>query len=138
MPLHETNEIVNEVEEKELLYEVRVDLAFNKWKEAQGALSLRKAAKQYSIAYTTLQNRSKGAVSRKEAQQINQRLSVQKEEAIHKWVLQLGAWGWPPLISQLYRIASDLLKPKGDFKPLGVNWPSHFLTRHPECLFLGV
>jgi hypothetical protein len=36
------------------------------------------------------------------------------------------------LISQLYRMATELLKAKGDHNPLGINWPSHFLARYPD------
>jgi hypothetical protein len=93
MPLHETTEIFDDSVQQELLYEIRVDMALDAWKQAQGALSLRKAASKHGIAYTTLQNRSKGAIPRKDADQAKQRLSVQEEAAVHKWILQLRAWG---------------------------------------------
>jgi hypothetical protein len=128
----ETNGIVDESEQKEVLYEIRVDMAFDAWKRAAGTISLRKAARMHGISYHTVRGRSKGAVSRKQHSQDMQRLSVQEEGLLRKWVLQLGAWGWPPLISQLYRMASELCKSNGDNIPLGINWPQHFLCQHPD------
>jgi hypothetical protein len=121
-----------EIDQPELSTAERIDTAFNAWKEANGTISLRKAAKQHGIGFGTLQARSKGSTSRESANQAKQRVSVQEEEAIRRWILQLGAWGWPPLVSQVNRMAIEVLKAKGDTEPLGHNWHSRFLDRHPD------
>ena len=41
-------------------------------------------------------------------------------------------WGWLARITQLQRMAVELLQEKGDTEPLGRNWQSSFLRRHPE------
>jgi len=128
----ETNGIVDESEQKEVLYEIRVDMAFDEWKRSSGTISIRKAARKHGVSYHTVRGRIKGAVSRKQHSHDMQRLSVQEEGLLRKWVLQLGAWGWLPLISQLYRMANELCRSKGDNIPLGINWPQLFLCRHPD------
>ena len=132
MSLVQEQQVEQEIDQRELPYSERIDMALNAWKQGNGTISLKKAAKQHGVTYSTLQARTKGSNSRVSASQARQRLSVQEEEALKRWILQLGAWGWPPLISQVYKMASKLLKAKGDMEPLGVNWPQHFLSRHPN------
>src|SRR2546421_303143 len=114
-----------EIDPPELSKAERLDMAVQAWHAANGALSYEKAAKKHGVNYSTVRNRCKGAVSKKEANQAKQRLSVAEEEAIRKWVLQLGAWGWPPLVSQLNKSKKGVPK-------LYKNWAQYFLHRHPD------
>jgi transposase len=98
-----------EIDPPELSKAERLDMAVQAWHAANGALSYEKAAKKHGVNYSTVRNRCKGAVSKKETNQAKQRLSVAEEEAIRKWVLQLGAWGWPPLVSQLNKSKKGFL-----------------------------
>src|SRR6266536_3354382 len=61
-----------------------------------------------------------------------QRLSVEEEWELKAWSQQLEKWGWPVRISQLEKIATDLLLLKGDTKKLGKNWTARWLQRHPD------
>src|SRR5450432_101583 len=54
----------------------RVQLAYKAWKESEGAISIRQAARTYGINYTTLLRRTKGALSQEASRQVRQRLSV--------------------------------------------------------------
>jgi len=55
-----------------------------------------------------------------------------EESALVAWCKQMEAWGWPARISQLRKMAVELLEAKGDTEPLGINWHHAFLDRHSE------
>ena len=116
----------------ELPYEDRVQLAMIAWREAGGALSMRKAARQYAVSKSTLDYRTKGHTSPATRNQNQQRLTPEEESAIVSWILRLQAWGWPPPIEQARQIAVELLLERKDTRPLGVNWTQKFRSRHPE------
>ena len=50
-----------------------------------------------------------------------------EEEVLEEYCLQLEKWGCPARICQLKFIAEELLRGKGDIKPIGKNWPRVFL-----------
>jgi hypothetical protein len=47
--------------------------------------------------------------SKVEASHAMQRLSAREEESLVSWIKQLGAWGWPPRVLQLRKMAIELL-----------------------------
>jgi hypothetical protein len=111
----------------------RIALAHQTWKDSNGQLSMRKAAAQFGVSYSTLQDRIKnGAISKSEASQAMQRLSVREEEALRDWVLQVETSGDSPRIDQLRDVATVILRAKGDTKELGVHWTDSFFRRHPD------
>jgi hypothetical protein len=117
---------------EEVKYAQRVEEAYDEWKAAEGGLSLRAAAGAHGIPWETLRDRKNGATSKVLASQNMQRLSAQEELELKYYVEKLGAWGWPPMISELHKMAVELLKAKGDTKSLYKNWPQSFLRRHPD------
>ena len=66
-----------EIDPPELSKAERIDMAVQAWHDANGALS---SAKKHGVNYSSARNRCKGAVSKKEANQAKQRLSVAVEE----------------------------------------------------------
>jgi helix-turn-helix, Psq domain/Tc5 transposase DNA-binding domain len=111
----------------------RIALAHQAWKESKGQLSMRKAATKFGVSYSTLQDRIKnGAISKAEANQAMQRLSVREEQALRGWVLQVETSGDSPRIDQLRDVATVILRAKGDTKELGVHWTDSFFRRHPD------
>ena len=88
---------------------VRIDLAHQAWKNANGQLAMKKAARTFGVNYSTLHNRIHGAVSKAQASQAMQRLTVAEEEAIRDWLLDLSSWGWPIRIERRHAMAIELL-----------------------------
>jgi hypothetical protein len=80
----------------------------------------------------TLRDRTHGGKSRSKEAESRRRLSPQEENIIERHILQLEVWGWPPLVSQVQKMAKKLLIAKGDTKDLGPNWSQRFLKRHPH------
>ena len=65
--------------------------------------------------------------------EIRQRLTPGEEKVLVDYCKQLERWGAPARICQLRQMAEELLKAKEDnTAPLGKNWPSAFLKRHPD------
>ncbi len=57
------------IEFPEIPYEERLQLAQEKWKQSNGALSVRKAARMYRVRRETLRDRIHGAIPKAEASQ---------------------------------------------------------------------
>ena len=102
------------------------------WKQADGALSITKAAFLYDVSKSTLHARIQGRQPRFTSDQTKQLLTPEEEDALTNWVLQLYAWGWPAKIAQLRQMAIELLRARGNHTVLGVNWQQYFLHRHPD------
>ena len=64
--------------------------------------------------------------------ELRQRLSPVEEQIIERHIRQLEVWGWPPIVSQVQKMAKELLIAKGDLNPIGVNWTQKYLKRHPQ------
>jgi hypothetical protein len=79
---------------------------------------------------STLQGRISGTVSKLEASQAMQQLSVGEEDALRDWMLELASWGWPVRVEQLRRMATELLHEKGDTKELGIHWTKQYISRY--------
>ena len=118
--------------EAEQPYEDRVQLAVSAWKNANGTLSMREAARQHGISKSTLDYRIRGHMTATARNQKQQRLTPEEESALVNWILSLQALGWPPRVEQIRQMATELLVKKEDMKPLGVNWAQKFVARHPE------
>jgi hypothetical protein len=118
----------------ELPFEDRLQMAWEAYLDSNGKLSIRKAAEQHGIdRWERLRDRINGMKPRKEEAESRQRLSPQEEKIIERHIQQLEVWGWPPMVSQLQRMATELLRAKGDLGPdIGTNWSQRFLRRHPD------
>jgi hypothetical protein len=60
------------------------------WVDANGALSMKKAARQYDTVYSTLYNQIHESTSFEESRTARQRLSPGEEQAMKIWLLQLA------------------------------------------------
>ena len=90
-------------------------------------------ARYHGIISSTLGRRIAGQTHpQQEALAERQRLSPAEEQALETWILQVGEWGWPPRVSHVRFMASEMLKDKGDHEVLGKNWVAGFLHRHEE------
>lgn len=94
--------------------------------------SIRKAAELYGVPRSTIQARLHGAESIRNAHEPFQRLNFAEEEALVRTINRMYGWGWPMTISAVESFAEQMLRAKGDSKPLGTNWYQHFLKRHPD------
>ncbi|KAL2039744.1 hypothetical protein N7G274_007603 [Stereocaulon virgatum] len=83
--------------------------------------SIRAIARIHGLVHTTVQRRSKGTLSNKDAHIIQQRLSPGEEAALREWILQLAEWGWPARVSKAKKMAEEKLHERKDSKPLGPN-----------------
>src|SRR5450432_1107832 len=110
----------------------RIALAYQAWKDADGQISMKKAARMFNVSSSTLQGRIKGAIPKEQASQAMQKLSKEQEDALVEWIDLLTSWGWPARSDQLRGMAREFLRAKGDASELGVHWHDGFLQRHPE------
>lgn len=77
--------------ETELPRSQRISLAYESWKEADGALSKTKAAANYGIPKSTPIGRINGAIPVAISRQRKQRLFPEEESVLVKWVTPLQA-----------------------------------------------
>ena len=96
------------------IYQQRLQSAFLAWKQADGALSITKAATRYAVSKSTLHARIQGRQPRFTSDQTKQLLTPEEEDALKNWVLQLYPWGWPAKIAQLREMVVELLRARGD------------------------
>ena len=119
-------------EEEERPLEDRLQDALETWRAANGTLGLSYIARRFGVPRSTLNDRIAGRIPRKKQHQGMQRLTTEEEDSLKRWIKRLQAWGWPPRVEQTYSMATELLRAKGVTKPLGINWSSKFMTRHPD------
>lgn len=93
--------------------------------------SARKAALDWGIPKSTLQNRLYGHESHQQAAESQQRLSPVQEGHLTNWILVQEALGLPPTHAQIKEFAQRILAIKGDYEPLGKHWMQAFLKRNP-------
>ena len=94
--------------------------------------SIRQAARDWGIPYTTLHGRLTGRVSHREAKQHTQRLSHFQEASLVDWVLVQDQLGLPPTHRQIKSFAQRILAAGGDERRLGKHWMEQFLNRNPS------
>ena len=95
--------------------------------------SIRSFAEQYGVNHITLSRRYKNKAKTSKISHIKQqRLTPAQEKALVKYVEQLESWSFPPCISHLRFTAQEIALRNGDTKPIGINWVSKFMKRHPE------
>lgn len=97
-----------------------------------GGISMRKSSKKHGVPLTTLSNRLRGTATRNEAQESQQRLTVEQEKKIVDWIVLQERLGCAPSHSAVRGIVERILKKKGDNQPLGKKWVQGFKKRHPE------
>jgi hypothetical protein len=95
-------------------------------------LSQNQAAQRYGIPRRTLSNRISGRGAQSDQIQPNQRIKNDDEARIKQWVLQQESSGHELSHGQIRAAVEALLKQRDDNTPLGVNWVSRFINKHPE------
>lgn len=96
-------------------------------------IKLRELVHRYQAPYSTCRDRIfSGAVSKKESTEAQQRLLPAEEDGIIAEILQLGAWGWPPLIPMVMRMGQEVYDLKGENNKLYKNQYIGFLDRYRQ------
>lgn len=101
--------------------------------------SYRKAARVHKVSRTTLQRLVQGVLPNNATVSVNLMLSSIEEQSLVQWILDFDRRGLPPpppfQIIDVRRMANVLLAARGQDSPpppLGQNWVSRFVKRHPE------
>ena len=117
-------------EEPEPSIAVRLDLAHRAWCQATSKQekNIQQLSLKFGVNYSTLHRRINSAVSKAQASQAMQRLTVGKEEALRDQLELVDEWGWPLEIPRLQVWAVELLVAKGDTKELGLHWHNQYLS----------
>lgn len=97
----------------------------------QTGVSIRRAAKLHGVPRNTIADRIHGAASRKDANEVSQRLSRLQEEHLSQWILAQDALKLPPTHQQVRDFTQRVLAAHGDTQPLGKRWIEGFLRRNP-------
>src|SRR5271169_6251117 len=99
------------------------------------------AAKALGISKTTLSERFKGRLSKREAHVSQQVLSDSEEKALAKWITRLTLTGLPPSYVTIRRMVETIRTDRAmkindasielvSYTPLGKHWVERFLNRH--------
>jgi hypothetical protein len=99
--------------------------------ENNTSLSIRGAAKLYSVDHTTLLRRKRGQRAQADTTPPHQRLTNLEESAIIQYVLDLDSRSFPPRLRGVEDMANRLLADR-DAPPVGSRWASYFVKRHKE------
>jgi hypothetical protein len=110
--------------------EERVLLAVRAYQQGQFE-STRKAATAYDVPQSTVSDRLRGVIPRREAQRNNLKLTATEETALTQWILSMDERGMPPTVAYTRRMANLLLSERGK-DPVGENWVRKFVGRHDE------
>jgi hypothetical protein len=94
-------------------------------------LSLRKAAKLYSVPLKTLHRRRSGKPSRIETIANSRNLDLSEEQVIVQRVLDLYEQGFSPGLSMVEDMANLLRETRGASR-VGKHWARNFVQRQPE------
>ena len=108
-------------------YEARVILATEAVQNNKKT-SIQAAAKIYNVADRTIRRRLAGRLSRRDTTPNSRRLNQSEEEAIIRYVLELGEQSFPPRLSGVEDIANQLLRVH-DAPPVGKVWAHNFVKR---------
>jgi hypothetical protein len=94
--------------------------------------SIRASAEKYSIPWTTLRDRLKGAQNRLESHRHQQLLTEYEEKSIVKWCQRMDDWGFPLRLALVNEMAAYLVEKRTSGRKLGRHWLTRFLDRNPE------
>lgn len=113
--------------------EGRILLAISSLKKAE-IQSIRQAAQDFQVPYTTLQNRLKGAINRVDTRANSHKLTPNEEESLIRWILSMDQRGAPPRPSHVRDMANILLSKRGSIslQTVGINWVYNFIKRRDK------
>lgn len=95
------------------------------------SLSIRAAARLYSVDFSTLARRKRGQASRRDSTPNSRKLTDLEESVIVQHILDLDSRSFPPRLSSVEDMANRLLRDRGASR-VGKNWASNFVSRHTE------
>ncbi|KAM4067931.1 helix-turn-helix, psq domain-containing protein [Hirsutella rhossiliensis] len=101
--------------------EERVLLAVRAYQQGQFK-STRKAAAAYDVPQSTVSDRLRGVIRRRDAQMNNLKLTATEETALVQWILSMDERGMPPTVAYTRRMANLLLSERGK-DPVGKTGP---------------
>lgn len=110
-----------------LTQEQKIQLAITAIQHSGGTLSIRRAATDYGVPRTTLQDRMNGVLTRTAAHAHQQALTPAQESILVDWVKAQGRRGVPLTLATVTDYASDIAG-----KSVGESWPRRFRIRHPD------
>jgi hypothetical protein len=110
--------------------EARVVIAL-KALENDKKLSLRAAAKIYTVPYTTLYDRRSGRPARRDIPANSRKLTDLEERAIIQYIIELCTRSFPPRLRGVEDMANQLLRAR-DASDVGKLWAHNFVRRQPE------
>jgi hypothetical protein len=85
-------DLVEDVEDPpDLPISVRIDVAHQAWKDANGAATIRQICRTFKVNPSTLHSRIHSATPKALASQAMQRLTVPKEKSMRSWLLDLSS-----------------------------------------------
>ena len=100
---------------------------------ADSNLSLNRVSNEYGISRHTLGRRRNNGLSRHQAHEPRQLLSIKQEGELIKWISQLVAVGKPPTHAVIQQMAGYVAVQNGHSTHIGKRWILRFQKRHPEC-----
>ncbi|ERF69214.1 hypothetical protein EPUS_02181 [Endocarpon pusillum Z07020] len=94
--------------------------------------SIRKVAAKYRVSKTTVAYRRRGRNPRTQANRRTQRLSLEEEKTLIQWIRDLQRQNLCPNYPRIRSFVYEILRNRGDSRPLGKNYVSRFISRHSE------
>ena len=94
--------------------------------------SIRQAARAHDIDKSSLAHRLRGRKPRALTFSSQQRLTPAQEIVLVHWIEDLQHQILPSNHSTIRQIVIHILKENDDLKPLGKNWTTKFIKRHPQ------
>lgn len=101
--------------------------------EKDPKLSVRAAARTYNVSRTTLERRRQNIPSRADTTSKVRRLTIDEEKLLIQYIIDLDSRSQPPRLRDVEVMANRLLELRHDI-PVGRNWVTSFIRRHPEVI----
>ncbi len=88
--------------------------------------SIRQAAAYHKVAPSTLGHRRRGRKTRASIDSISQRLTNSEERVLVAWIEDLQKQHMSPNYHQITFVVEQMLRKKGNKRPLGTRWITRF------------
>jgi hypothetical protein len=98
--------------------------------DAKSGTSLRRAANQHGVPYSTLRNRIHGKPTRNEAHEWRQLLPKSQEDLLCDWLIMQDKLGMALTHGQIWKLAISMLGENGRNQQIGKYWVTGFLRRN--------
>ena len=102
----------------------------------ENGTSERKAAKEYGVPRSTLQDRRSGGSTAHSGHRHQQHLFPDQESCLCEWIIDQEACGYAPSHTRTREMATLMLTMAGDTEALGKKLISHFMKRNPRVASL--